>query len=79
MAYTPELDREVSGFLRRIAWALRIPMTVTLEDVVLNVAERTDPEKVCPFCQDRSRCSECFLKRSPRPSGNRLAEVLRKD
>lgn len=77
MAYTPELDRALSGFVRRIAWALRTPMTAALEDVVLLVAERADPEKICPYCRDRSRCSQCYLKRPPQPNGTRLSRLLK--
>ena len=77
MAYTPELEHAVSAYVRRVAWALRMPMTVTLEDLVLHVAERTDPEKVCPFCQDRSHCPECYLNRPPRRTDRRLPGLLK--
>ena len=77
MAYSPELEPAVSGFVRRVAWALRMPMTVTLEELVLLVAESVDPEKVCPFCRDRSRCAECYLKLPPRPTGTRLPDLFK--
>ena len=77
MAYTPELEQVVSAYVRRVAWALRMPMTVTLEDLVLYVAERTDPAKVCPSCRDRSHCPECYLNRPPRPTGRPLPELLK--
>ena len=77
MAYTPELEQAVSAYVRRVAWALRMPMTVTLEDLVLHVAERTDPEKVCPSCQDRSHCPQCYLNRPPRSIGTRLTKLLK--
>ncbi len=77
MAYTPALERAMSGFVRRIAWALHIPMT--LEGVVLHVAEQTDPEKAYPFCLDSSRCGECFLSRPPQFSRNSLARVLKEE
>ena len=46
MSYSPELHPAVSGLVRRIAWALRMPMTIALEDLVLHVAESVDPENV---------------------------------
>ena len=49
MAYSPELEKAVSAYVRRVAWALRMPMTVTLENLVLHVAERTDPGWVMIF------------------------------
>ena len=68
MAYTPAFEQAVSAYVRRVAWALRMPMTVTLDDLVLHLAERTDPEKVCPPCRDNSLCSAfllCFFTGRP--------------
>ena len=67
MAYTPELSQRHSGTLRRIAWALDQPMTTTLEAVFDWVGTAADPNKVCPFCQDKSLCQECVFHKS---SGN---------
>lgn len=59
MAYTPELSRRHSGTLRRIAWALEIPMTKAMGRVFEHVAGVVDKEKVCKACRDNSACENC--------------------
>lgn len=61
MAYTPELDRAASGFVRRIAWAAGRPMTSVPTELVFHVAQSVDAEKVCSACRDSSSCSQCYL------------------
>ena len=59
MAYTPELSLRSSSTLRRIAWALDLPMTETIERVFEHLPIILDRRKVCEACRDRSRCEEC--------------------
>jgi recombinational DNA repair protein RecR len=59
MAYIPELSMESSCTLRRIAWALDMPMTKAIEKVFEYMPEILDNEKVCQACRDKSKCSEC--------------------
>ncbi len=59
MAYTPELTTKSSCILRRIAWALGMPMTKAIEKVFEHLPEILDREKVCQACRDKSRCSNC--------------------
>ena len=59
MAYTPELSDKSSCTLRRIAWALGIPMTEAIERVFEHMPAILDKAKVCQGCRDRSRCREC--------------------
>ena len=59
MAYTPELSDKSSCTLRRIAWALGIPMTEAIERVFEHIPSILDKAKVCQGCRDRSRCREC--------------------
>ena len=42
MAYTPELSQDYSGALRRIAWALDLPMTTALEEVIFQIGREVD-------------------------------------
>ncbi len=62
MAYTPELSQESSCTLRRIAWALGVPMTKAIEMVFDHITKIVDSKKVCAMCRDRSRCDECVFK-----------------
>ena len=59
MAYTPELSMQSSRTLRRIAWALGLPMTEAIERVFKHVPGILDKEKVCKACKDKTGCSEC--------------------
>ena len=47
MACTPELSMKLSSTLRRIAWALGIPMTKTIEKVFEYLPEILEKKKVC--------------------------------
>ena len=59
MAYTPELSMKSSSTLRRLAWALDMPMTKAMEKVFEYLPEILDSQKVCQACRDRSKCSDC--------------------
>jgi hypothetical protein len=68
MAYTPELSLRSSCTLRRISWALSVPMTKGIEIVFDYLPLILDRERVCDGCRDQSKCSECSF--SPRPDTN---------
>ncbi len=59
MAYTPEMTMKSSCMLRRISWALGVPMTKGIECVFDYLPKVLDSEKVCQACRDRSKCSGC--------------------
>ena len=59
MAYTPELTQTYSGTLRRIAWALDIPMTKAIEEVLNYVSKVIEIGRVCEACKDKSFCQKC--------------------
>ncbi len=61
MAYTPELSQKHSGTLRRIAWALGVPMTKAIEEVFDYIAKTLDRNKLCEECRDNSFCDRCAL------------------
>jgi recombinational DNA repair protein RecR len=61
MAYTPELSMQASSTLRRIAWALDIPMTRTIEKIFEHLPKILDRQKVCSACRDQTRCRECLF------------------
>jgi len=64
MAYTPELSQAESGALRRIAWALEVPMTKTMTIVLNHLGEALDSRKVCEKCRDDTFCSRCIFRRN---------------
>jgi hypothetical protein len=59
MAYTPELSMRSSSTLRRISWALGVPMTKGIEFLFDYLPQILDREKVCQGCRDRTKCAEC--------------------
>jgi hypothetical protein len=59
MAYTPELSEKHCRILRRIAWALGIPMTKTMERIFEHISPVLDRNKICQACRDESFCIEC--------------------
>ena len=61
MAYTPELSSDYSGTLRRIAWAINLPMTTTLEEIIFQIAREVDHGLVCEACKDKSFCDRCLF------------------
>ncbi len=61
MAYTPELSQKHSGTLRRVAWALKMPMTQAIEKVFDQIVKVMDSEMVCGACKDNSFCSQCIF------------------
>jgi hypothetical protein len=58
MAYTPELSMKSSCTLRRLAWALDMPITKAMEKVFEYLPEILDREKVCQACRDKSKCPD---------------------
>ena len=59
MAYTPELSLESSCTLKRISWALGVPMTKGIEFVFDYLPKILDSEKVCQGCRDKKKCMGC--------------------
>jgi hypothetical protein len=59
MAYTPELSSYQSCTLRRIAWALDVPMTKAMNEVFEYIGNIIDNKRVCASCKDKSRCMTC--------------------
>jgi recombinational DNA repair protein RecR len=64
MAYTPELSQRHSGTLRRIAWALEMPMTKAIEEVFDYLSKVMDEKKICQTCRDKSFCEDCQFNRN---------------
>jgi len=62
MAYTPELSLHYSCTLRRLAWALRMPMTEAMKAVFDHAVGVVDRERVCAACKDKTRCEDCAFR-----------------
>jgi hypothetical protein len=64
MAYTPELSQKHSCTLRRIAWALDMPMTKAMGIIFEHLTKTLDARKVCEKCKDKTRCIDCGFNRN---------------
>lgn len=62
MAYTPNLSYQSSCTLRRLAWALRIPMTKAMEEIFRFLPKIINSQEVCNACKDKSKCPGCVFK-----------------
>ena len=71
MAYTPELSLKSSCTLRRIAWALGIPMTQAIERVIEHLPRILDRDNVCSACRDPTKCLQCTFCDSNQSKGRR--------
>ena len=53
---------EWSESLRRIAWAMQMPMTKAMKEVFGYLPKILDKKKVCEGCRDRTKCQECAFR-----------------
>ena len=75
MAYTPELSFESSCTLRRIPWALKMPMTVAIDRVFEEIINYFDREKICSACRDKTRCDSCNFNHQPKKEREKDVKV----
>jgi recombinational DNA repair protein RecR len=66
MAYIPELSFRSSCTLQRIAWALSVSMTNSIERVFEHLPKILDNHKICSACRDKTKCHECLFFLGPR-------------
>jgi hypothetical protein len=62
MAYSPNLSNQSSCTLGRLAWALQVPMTKALEEVIEYLPKIIKKGIVCESCLDKSKCSQCGFR-----------------
>jgi recombinational DNA repair protein RecR len=70
VAYTPELSHKSSCTLRRIAWALNVPMTQAIERVFEHLPRILDSDRVCEACRDRTKCPQCAFCKNDHPKSH---------
>ena len=64
--YAPQINQQSVFILRRIAWAIGQPMTVSLDQIIAFAISKMDIATICSGCKDNNRCSGCpFKKRLP--------------
>ena len=60
--YSPQFSALAAVSVRRLAWALKKPMTTSVDHMVKLLPSLVDPSKVCLSCKDNSVCSSCVFR-----------------
>jgi hypothetical protein len=53
--YTPQFSQTATVTVRRLAWALGLPMPKTVDKITVIFS----PSAVCPLCKDNTKCQLC--------------------
>ena len=61
--YSPQFSPTASVSVRRLAWALGVPMTKAV-DIIVNELSTVlfASTVVCPSCKDKTKCHLCSFK-----------------
>ena len=60
--YSPQINQQSVFVLRRIAWAIGQPMTVSLDQIIAAILSKINITAVCSSCKDKQRCVMCPFK-----------------
>ena len=63
--YSPQFSELASVSIRRLAWALHMPMTSTIDLMVRLIPSVVDAGKVCLACKDKTKCKNCGFRNPP--------------
>lgn len=59
MNFTPEISNESFHILQRIAWGMRMPVSVVMDIILRIVPLIIDREKICNECMSKTICGKC--------------------
>lgn len=62
MAYTPQFTDWEAAVVRRIAWAMGLPMTKALSAIIETSIQQSNAVVICKSCKDNRFCDECPFK-----------------
>ena len=75
--YSPQINQQSVFILRRIAWAIGQPMTVSLDQIIAAVISKINIATICSRCKDNNQCKGCPFRR-PLPSYEDIEQLLNK-
>lgn len=75
--YSPQINQQSVFILRRIAWAIGQPMTVSLDQIIAAIMSQMDIATICSSCKDDKQCKGCPFKKSL-PSYPDIEQLLNK-
>jgi hypothetical protein len=61
--YTPQFSEMASVTVRRLAWALNIPMTKAVDFIINELSLIISSSIVCPKCKDNTKCQFCAFSK----------------
>jgi hypothetical protein len=71
--YSPRFSETASTTVRRLAWALGLHMTKTVELMVQLMPSLITPSKVCLSYKDKTKCGTCTFHPSYTPQQKEAA------
>ena len=57
--YSPQFSETACIAVKRLSWALNLPMTKIIELMVKIMPSVLNAQKICSACQDKSKCQNC--------------------
>lgn len=60
--YAPQINQQSVFILRRIAWAIGKPMTISLNQIIALAISKMNIATICSSCKDNNQCSWCPFK-----------------
>jgi hypothetical protein len=57
--YTPQFSEKASITIRRLAWALGVPMTKAMDLIINELSLVFSSSLICPKCKDSTKCHAC--------------------
>jgi len=60
--YSPQFSELAAVSVRRLAWALDVPMPAAVDTMVKLLPSLLDPSKVCLACKDNTKCHACTFR-----------------
>jgi hypothetical protein len=57
--YTLRFSNQATVTVRRLAWALGLPMTKTVDIIINEISTVFLSSVVCPKCKDKTKCNLC--------------------
>jgi len=79
MNFAQEISLESFYILQRIAWGMRMPVSVVMDIILRIVPLIIDRGKICEACMDKTICRNCpFSSENHRSSSDLIQKVMKK-
>jgi len=62
--YTPQFSEKAAVTVRRLAWALGVPMPKAVDQIISLLPSLFSPSVVCPQCKDKTKCQYCGFNKA---------------